>query len=286
MNRLSREKQIEIVKALVEGNSIRATTRMTGASKNTITKLLVEIGEACEQYHDKHVRNVNSKRVECDEIWSFVGKKDANCTPGERASGEVGSAWTWTAIDADSKLMISWLIGGRDGEYAYAFMSDVAERLANRVQLTTDAHSAYFTAVRESFGEAVDYAMLIKKYGKGQGSGPETRYSPAVCTGIEKKPITGNPDMTKISTSYVERQNLTMRMSMRRFTRLTNGFSKKIETLEAAVALHFMHYNFVRIHQTLGTTPAVAAGLTEKVWNVGDLVDLLSNLRFENAMLY
>ncbi|MFI5200988.1 MAG: IS1 family transposase [Candidatus Kapaibacterium sp.] len=276
MNKLNREKQIEIVKCLVEGNSIRSASRITGTSRNTVSKLILALGEACEKFHDENVKNVNSKRVECDEIWSYVGKKDANCTPAERGSGELGSVWTWTALDADSKLIVSWLIGGRDGEYAYAFMSDVASRLANRVQLTTDAHSVYLTAVRESFGDSgVDYAMLVKKYGKGEGSRPETRYSPAICTGIEKQPKLGNPDSDLISTSYVERQNLSMRMNMRRYTRLTNGFSKSIEHHIAAVAIYFMHYNFVRIHQTLRVTPAMEAGLTKHLWEIGDLVDLM-----------
>jgi len=276
MNKLTREQKIEVVKCLVEGNSIRSTSRITGVSRNALSKLLLQLGEACEAYHDEFVVNVKSKRVECDEIWSYVGKKDANCTPGERASGELGSVWTWTAIEADSKLIVSWLIGGRDGEYAYMFMKDVASRLANRVQLTTDAHNVYFTAVREAFGSnGVDYAMLIKKYGKGEGSGPDTRYSPAVCTGIEKKPKMGNPDEEFISTSYVERQNLTMRMGMRRFTRLTNAFSKSILHHTASVALYFMHYNFVRVHQTLRCSPAMEAGLTNHLWEIGDLVDLV-----------
>ncbi|MDP4200373.1 MAG: IS1 family transposase [Bacteroidota bacterium] len=283
MNRLSREKQIEVVKALVEGNSINATVRMAGVAKNTILKLLVELGEACQSYHDANVRNVTSKRVQCDEIWNFVAKKDRACTMEERSMTGIGSTWTWVAIDADSKLVLSYLVGGRDGEYAYAFMQDVADRLANRVQLTTDAHGVYLQAVRESFGEAIDYAMLIKKYGKGQ-DGPETRYSPAICTGIEKKPKIGNPNYDEISTSLIERQNLTMRMSMRRFTRLTNGYSKKIENLEAAVALHYMFYNYIRVHQTLGTTPAVSAGLTDKVWSFEDLISMFESFQFERKI--
>jgi IS1 family transposase len=283
MNKLSREKQIQVVKCLVDGNSVRATVRITGVAKNTIQKLVLDLGEACMDYHDEHVRNVASKRVECDEIWNFVQKKDANCTPGELATVGVGSVWTWIAIDADSKLVLSYLVGGRDGSYAYAFMCDVADRLANRVQLTTDAHSSYFTAIREAFAGEVDYAMLVKKYGKGEGS-PDTRYSPAICTGIEKKPKIGNPDKDYISTSYVERQNLTLRMSMRRFTRLTNGFSKKMEHLEAAVALHYMHYNFVRIHQSIRCTPAMEAGLTKKLWSMGDIVDPKEQMLFDQAL--
>ncbi len=276
MNKLSRDTQIRIVAALVEGNSIRSISRMVDVSRNTISKLLLDLGAACEKYHDEHVQNVTAERVQADEIWSYVGKKDVNCTDGEKASGKVGSQWTWTAIDPDSKLIISWLVGRRDGEYAYMFMQDVASRLANRVQLTTDAHHAYFTAVRESFGpNGVDYAMLVKKYGMGSGNGPEVRYSPGVCIGAEKKPKFGSPNADHISTSIVERQNLTMRMSMRRFTRLTNGFSKSVEHHIASIALHFMHYNFVRVHGSLRMSPAMKAGLTNHLWNLGDLVDLL-----------
>ncbi len=276
MNKLSREKQIQVLNALVEGNSIRATVRMTGVAKNTIQKLLLEIGEACQTYHDENVVGLTSKRVQCDEIWNFVGKKDKNCTPGELATVGVGSVWTWVAIDADTKLVISYLVGGRDSEYAYAFMQDVAYRIENRIQLTTDAHGAYFHAVRETFGNEVDYAMLVKKYGNVPGNSSDIRYSSGSVLSVSKLPKIGNPDMDEISTSYIERQNLTMRMSMRRFTRLTNGFSKKIENLEAAVALHYMYYNFVRIHQTIRCTPAMEAGLTKKLWSMGDIVDLLN----------
>lgn len=276
MNKLSRDAQIRIVAALVEGNSIRAISRMVDVSRNTISKLMLDLGAACEKYHDEHVQNIAAERIQADEIWSYVGKKDANCTDGEKASGQVGSQWTWTAIDPDSKLIISWLVGRRDGEYAYMFMSDVAARLANRVQLTTDAHSVYLTAVRESFGaNGVDYAMLVKKYGKGSGNSPEVRYSPGECIGIEKQPKMGNPNVDHISTSIVERQNLTMRMGMRRFTRLTNGFSKSVEHHMASIAIHFMHYNFVRVHQTLRMSPAMKAGVTNHLWKIGDLVDLL-----------
>jgi IS1 family transposase len=275
MNKLTREQKIDVVKCLVEGNSIRSTSRITSVSRNTVSKLILQLGEACEQYHDEFVVNVKTKRVECDEIWSYVGKKDVNCTPGEKVTFGVGSVWTWTAIDADSKLILSYLVGGRDGQYAYMFMKDVASRLANRVQLTTDAHGAYFTAVRGAFGEDIDYAMLIKKYGKGSGNTSDVRYSPAVCTGIEKQPKTGNPNPEFISTSYVERQNLSMRMGMRRFTRLTNGFSKSVEHHIASIAIYFMHYNFVRVHTALRCSPAMEAGLTKHLWEIGDLVDLL-----------
>ena len=276
MNRLSRDKQIEVTKCLCEGMSISATVRMTGVAMNTVLKLLVDLGDACEAYHDEHVRNLHSKRIQCDELWAFVSKKDRVCTPGELATVGVGSVWTWTAIDADSKLCVSYLVGGRDGEYAYAIMQDVAARVKNRIQLTTDAHGAYFTAVRQAFaGTGIDYAMLIKKYGKGQGNTSDVRYSPGECIGIEKKKISGNPNPDHISTSFVERQNLNMRMNNRRFTRLTNAFSKKMANLQASVALYFMHYNFVRIHQTLRCSPAMEAGVTKHLWEIGDIVDLL-----------
>lgn len=283
MNRLSREKQIEVTKCLCEGMSISATVRLTGVAMNTVMKLLVDLGEVCEEYHDRYVRNLNSRRIQCDELWAFVGKKDRNCTPAERDSGKVGSAWTFTAIDADSKLCVSYLVaGGRDAGQAYSFMRGVASRVANRIQLTTDAHSAYFTAVREAFGENnIDYAMLVKKYGPSPNN-PETRYSPAECTGIEKKPKFGEPDYRHISTSYVERSNLSVRMSNRRFTRLTNAFSKKMVNLQASVALYFMHYNFVRIHKTLRCTPAMEAGVTKKLWDVSDIVDLLNPNNWED----
>ena len=284
MNQLTRGKQIDVVKALVEGNSVRATVRMTGVAKNTIQKLLLEIGEACYQYHDTHVRNLKSKRIQCDEIWNFVYAKDKNLPAGLRNRDDHGSIWTWTAIDSDSKLAVSWLCGKRDAEDGEFFMRDVADRLANRVQLTTDGHTAYLVAVDAAFNGDVDYAMLVKRYGKAP-EGPETRYSPAICTGAKKTPITGNPDNDHISTSYVERQNLTMRMSMRRFTRLTNAFSKKLINLQAAVALHYMYYNFVRVHQSLQKqTPAMVAGLTDHKWSVGGLIDLLDNFRFEAAL--
>jgi IS1 family transposase len=276
MNRLSREKQIEVVKCLVEGMSLRATVRMTGVALNTVTKLLVDLGKVCQEYHDTHVRNLKSERIQCDELWAFVAKKDRACSPSEKATVGIGSVWTWTAIDADSKLCASYLVGGRDGEYAYQFMSDVASRLTNRVQLTTDAHSAYLTAVRESFHNEIDYAMLVKKYGNAVGNSPDVRYSPGVCTGIEKQPKIGKPEPEHISTSYVERQNLNMRMNNRRFTRLTNAFSKKLENLQASVALYFIHYNFVRIHQSLRCSPAMEAGISKRLWDVGDIVDLLN----------
>ena len=273
MNRLDKAKQIQVVNALVEGNSIRATVRMTGVSKNTIAKLLVELGAACSEYMNKTLVNLPSKRIQCDEIWSFVGAKQKNVTPKMAAKQVCGDVWTWVALDADTKLVCSWLVGRRDVGCATEFIQDLAGRLANRVQLTTDGHKPYLNAVADGFGEDIDYAMLVKIY--GNDSEGEKRYSPAVCTGCKQEPKIGEPDPKHISTSYVERQNLTMRMQMRRFTRLTNAFSKKIENHVASIALHYMHYNFVRIHQTVRVTPAMAAGLTDHLWSVADLVSLL-----------
>jgi IS1 family transposase len=273
MNRLDPKTRAQVVRCLVDGVSLRATSRITGASKNTITKLLCELGAACRAYHDQHVRGVTSKRVQCDEIWSFVYGKDKNLSDAAKATGEKGSMWTWTAIDADSKLVISYLIGGRDAGYAWAFMQDVAERVANRVQLTTDGHKPYLAAVDAAFSGEIDYAILIKEYGETDaGAG---RYSPANCCGTIRKPVTGCPEAEHVSTSYVERQNLTMRMALRRFTRLTNGFSKKLANLEHAVSLHFAYYNFCRVHQTLRVTPAMEAGLTDRVWSIDDLIALM-----------
>src|SRR6266446_3075180 len=273
MNRLPVEKRATILGLLVEGNSLRATSRLADVSINTVTKLLVDLGEACTEYHDIHVRNVRSQRVQCDEIWCFVGAKAKNVTPEKQGQGW-GDTWTWTALDADSKLCLSYRIGGRDGVIAFEFMQDLAARLANRVQLTTDGHRVYLNAVEDAFGSEIDYAMLVKIYGAPQDT-PETRYSPAICMGARKAIISGAPNHNHISTSYVERQNLTMRMSMRRFTRLTNAFSKKVENLEHAVALHYMHYNFCRIHQTLRVTPAMEAGIADRLWTVRDIAELL-----------
>ncbi len=273
MNKLSPAKRAAVVAALVEGNSIRATCRMTDVAKNTVTKLLVDLGRACEEYQSQVIVNLTSQRVQCDEIWAFVGCKQAKVGVTKLEGAWLGDAWTWTALDADSKLVISWFVGGRDAGFAEVFMSDVASRLANRVQLTTDGHRAYLTAVSGAFGDAIDYAQLVKLYGAEPDG--ERRYSPSRFQGTEKHVVTGAPDLDHVSTSYVERQNLTMRMSMRRFTRLTNGFSKKVENLQAAVALHFMHYNSCRIHQTLRITPAMAAGVSDRVWEVSDLVALI-----------
>jgi IS1 family transposase len=272
MNKLSTVKRVAVVSALVEGCSIRSTVRMTGVSKNTISKLLLELGAACTRYQDETLRNLRCKRVQCDEIWSFVGGKDKNL-PEEKKNAGLGSVWTWTAIDADTKLIASWLVGSRDAASAYEFMQDVASRIKTRVQLTTDGHKPYLAAVDDAFGSDIDYAVLQKLYGSEQSD--EKRYSPAVCIGTKQETIVGSPDPKHISTSYVERQNLTMRMSMRRFTRLTNAFSKKVENHAAAVALYFMYYNFGRVHQTLRVTPAMEAGVTGHIWSVEEIVGLL-----------
>jgi IS1 family transposase len=273
MNKLDTAKRSQIVRCLVDGVSIRGTVRITGASKNTIAKLLVELGAACSEYLDKTLVNLNSKRIQCDEIWSFVGAKEKNVTPKMAAKKFCGDAWTWVAIDADTKLICSWLIAKRDPASATQFIEDLAGRLSNRVQLTTDGLKLYLTAIDNAFGSDIDYAMLVKIYGIDPEG--EKRYSPAICTSCESHTITGSPDRKHVSTSYIERQNLTMRMSMRRFTRLTNAFSKKLENHIATVAIHTMYYNFVRIHQTLRVTPAMAAGLTDRLWDVEDLVGLL-----------
>ena len=270
MNRLTTDRRKAVVAALVEGNSIRATVRMTGVAKNTVTKLLVDLGTVCSIYQDEAMRDLPCERVQCDEIWAFVYAKQRNVPPEKR--GEAGDVWTWVAIDADTKLVPTYRVGGRDMGEAQAFISDLAKRLRHRVQLTTDANRPYLRAVDNAFGE-IDYAQLHKIYGRAPEA--ETRYSPAVCIGADAYPLRGDPDPDHISTSYVERQNLTMRMSMRRFTRLTNAFSKKVENLAAAVSLHFMHYNFCRVHKTLGTTPAVAAGVTDHVWTLDELIGLL-----------
>lgn len=278
MNKLDTKTRAQILHMLVEGTSMRAISRMTGVSINTVTKLLEDAGRVCAAYHYDNVRNVKAKRVQCDEIWSFVYAKQKNVAAATKAPEEAGDAWTWTAIDADSKLIVSYLVGGRDGGYAYDFMQDVAERLANRVQLTTDGHKAYLEAVEGAFGIDVDYAMLVKLYGTAPESA-KGRYSPAECIGARKEPMVGRPDERHISTSYVERQNLTMRMSMRRFTRLTNGFSKKLENHIHMLSLYFVHYNFCRVHKTLRMSPAMAAGidpvLHDMEWIVG-LIDAIA----------
>lgn len=274
MNRLSTEKRAAIVAALVEGNSIRATCRMTGTAKGTVTKLLVDLGHACMSHHHATVRGLKSERVQCDEIWAFCFAKQKNVRPDKVGELGYGDVWTWTGLDADSKLMVSYYVGGREAQDAQAFIGDLAQRLTNRVQLTTDGHRPYLKAIRDNFGVDVDFAQMIKTYGRDLREGAQ-RYSPPICTGIDVIVRSGDPDPTAISTSYVERSNLQMRMSMRRFTRLTNAHSKKLENLMCAVALHFAYYNFVRVHSTLKTTPAVAAGVADHVWTLQELIGLL-----------
>lgn len=264
MNKLPLKTRAQILAMLCEGMSMRAISRMTGASINTVSKLLVDAGQACAEYHDETVRDVKASRVQCDEIWSFTYAKQKNVKDAKTAPDGAGDTWTWTALDADSKLLVSFYIGGRDADYAREFLDDVKSRLANRVQLTSDGHRAYLEAVRGAFGNDVDYAQLVKIYGHAPENA-KGRYSPADCTGIKKTPITGNPDDAHISTSYVERQNLTMRMHMRRFTRLTNAFSKKLENHACMVALYTVFYNFCKIHKTLRVTPAMEAGLSDTV---------------------
>ncbi|MDB5349328.1 MAG: uncharacterized protein JWN86_575 [Planctomycetota bacterium] len=271
MNKLNTAKRVAIISALVEGNSLRSTQRMTGVSINTVTKLLVDAGEACARYQHETLRNLPCKRIQCDEIWSFCYAKAKNVPLEKQGILGYGDVWNWTALCADTKLVPSWLVGARDGIHASHFIADLASRLANRAQLTTDGHKPYLEAVEGAFGGEIDYAMLIKLYG-GSPDG-EHRYSPAECTGAIKTPIVGTPDEAHISTSFVERQNLTMRM--RRFTRLTNGFSKKLANLEAAVALHYMDYNFVRRHKTLRVSPAMAAGVSSKLWSIEDVVAII-----------
>ena len=273
MNRLSIEKRTRILAALVEGNSIRATVRMTGHSKNTIAKLLVDIGRACEAYQDAVLTDLNSTDVQCDEIRSFVGVKNKNVPEDKQDEFGYGDVWTFTAIDSDTKLVPTWLVGERTAESARLFIQDLQTRLRGRVQLTTDGFKPYVSAVGDAFGDNVDYAVLVKHYGVPPER--DSRYSPAVCTGTDKRTVRGCPDPTKINTSYVERQNLTMRMHMRRFTWLTDAFSRKVENHTAAVALHFMNYNFCRRHKTLGTTPAVAAGVADHEWTIREIAELV-----------
>jgi IS1 family transposase len=275
MNRLDPARQAQVIACLVEGNSIRSTVRMTGVAKNTVAKLLVEIGAACAKYQDETFRNLKLNRIQCDEIWSFVYAKQKNVTTEMLSDKHAGDVWTWTAIDSETKLVPCWMIGGRDAVAAHAFINDLAGRLATRVQLTTDGFKAYLSAIEGAFGADIDYAMLVKIYGETVEG--QKRYSPAECLGCKKEKRIGDPDPKHISTSYVERQNLTMRMSMRRFTRLTNAFSKKVENHAAALALHFMYYNFARKHQTLKMSPAMAAGITTKLWSIADIVALLDN---------
>jgi IS1 family transposase len=276
MNKLTQAKRVQIIAALVEGNSIRATCRMTGAAKGIVLKLVVDLGKACAAYQDRAIRRLICKQIQCDEIWSFCYAKDKNLPDHLKGKLGFGDVWTWTAIDADTKLIVSYLVGDRSAHYAKKFIDDLASRLAHRVQLTTDGYKAYLTAAEGAFGAEVDYAMLDKIYNAPPNKGT-TRYSPAECCGTKKVKVKGNPDMAQVSTSFVERQNLTMRMSMRRMTRLTNAFSKKLENQAHAVALHFMHYNFCRIHQTLRVTPAIEAGIANHVWSLEEIANLLDS---------
>lgn len=274
MNRLSREKQKQIIASLIEGNSIRATCRMTDTAKGTVLKLLADVGKACKEYQDKVLRDLHCKRIQCDEIWSFCYAKDKNVPEDKKGKFGFGDIWTFTALCADTKLVPAWHIGRRNLQNAMHFMSDLASRLKNRVQLTTDGHGMYLEAVMGTFGIEVDYSQLVKLYGNNPEK--EVRYSPAKCIGTVKNHVNGKYEPKNISTSYVERQNLTMRMSMRRFTRLTNAFSKKVENLGHAVALHFMYYNFCRIHRSLRVTPAMAAGVTDRLWEIEDILKLMN----------
>jgi IS1 family transposase len=274
MNRLPLQTRARIIGLLVEGNSLRATSRLCDVSINTVTKLLADVGKAAIAYHDEHVRDVRVCRLQCDEIWCFVGGKKKNVSPEQKAEGW-GDTWTWTAIDADTKLCLLCLVGGRDAGWADEFMQDCARRIRGRVQIATDGHRVYLDAVEGAFRDGVDYAMLQKIYGAPSDE-EQRRYSPAKCIGCDMKVVSGNPGPKHVSTSFVGRQNLTMRMGMRRFTRRTNAFSKKVENHIAAVALHFIHYNFARIHKTLRITPAMAAGLSDHVWSL-EKIALLAN---------
>lgn len=288
MKQLDNSRRAQVVRLLIEGNSIRSTVRITGVAKNTIVKLLMELGCACAEYHNRHVLGLKVRRMQCDEIWSFVGAKAKNTSAEKKAEGW-GDVWTWTGIDADTKLCISYLVGGRDGGWAHDFMEDCAKRIKNRVQIATDGHKAYLDAVEDAFGADINYAQLHKIYG-APSEDEQRRYSPARCIGCGMKVVSGNPDPKHVSTSYVERSNLSMRMGMRRSTRLTNGFSKKVDNHQHMVALYFLYYNFGRIHQTLRSTPAMEAGLCDHVWDIEDICALLpgkkpSTVRVENEMI-
>jgi IS1 family transposase len=274
MNKLPIEKRVQILSMLCEGSSMRSISRVADCSINTVTKLLIDAGKACSAFHDDKVRGVKAKRIQVDEIWSFTYAKQKNTAKAKRQDLAYGDTWTWTAIEADTKLLVSWLVGGRDGDYAMGFMDDLRSRLANRVQLTSDGHRAYLEAVEGAFGGDIDYAQLVKLYGAASESA-KGRYSPAECIGARKERIEGNPDMKHVSTSYAERQNLTMRMQMRRFTRLTNAFSKKFENHMHMVALYTVWYNFVKLHKAHRMTPAMAAGVTDKLWSMADLAEMV-----------
>jgi len=278
MNKLPIEKRRQILAMLCEGSSMRSISRIVDVSINTVSKLLVEAGEACLVIHDETVRNVKAGRIQCDEIWSFCYAKARSVPTAKAAPDGAGDVWTWTAIDADTKLMVSYFVGDRGAESAMCLMDDLRARLANRVQLTTDGHKAYLEAVEGAFGGDVDFAQLVKLYGAAEGRGPEKRYSPAECTGIRKRAVEGRPDMAHVSTSHVERMNLSIRMQNRRFTRLTNAFSKKLDNHIHALALYFAFYNFCRIHKSLRVTPAMAAGVTDRLWSLDDVIAKIDEL--------
>jgi IS1 family transposase len=284
MNRLDIATQAKVISCLVEGCSLRATVRMTGVALNTITKLLADIGRACDDYFDANVRNLKVRRLQCDEIWCFIGAKAKNTRIEKKAKFGWGDIWTWVGIDADTKLVVSYMVGNRDGGWAEEFMKDCASRIRNRVQITTDGHAVYLKAVEEAFGADIDYAMLQKIYGAPTDT-EIRRYSPAKCIGCDMKVVSGDPDPKHVSTSYVERQNLTMRMHMRRFTRLTNAFSKKLSNHRHSVALHYMFYNYCRVHQTLKVTPAMEAGISDHVWSLEELCALMPKPVVKESMI-
>jgi IS1 family transposase len=287
MNKLPIEKRVQIINMLVEGNSMRATSRIADVSINTVTKLLVDVGYACMNFHNEMVKDLKCQRVQADEIWSFIGSKEKNTTPESKEEGN-GDVWTWVGIDADTKLVVSWFVGNRSAESASKFMNDMASRIVTSMQLTTDGHVPYLKAVSDAFGTNIDFAQLVKVYGSisdGENA-TERKYSPSKLKSINKIPICGNPDEAHISTSYIERQNLTMRMHMRRFTRLTNAFSKKIENHCHAVALHFVYYNFCKIHKSLRVTPAMEAKLTKKPMTIEDIAKLVVDAKPSRPATY
>jgi IS1 family transposase len=275
MNRLSVERRAQVIRCLVDGNSVRATVRITDVSKPTILKLLADVGAVCSAYQYEHLHGLTCRRIQCDEAWSFVYSKAKNVPEKHRGEWGFGDVWLWTAICADCKLIPAWHLGTRDADAAWVFMRDLANRLTNRVQLTTDGHRAYLDAVDGAFGTSIDYAMLVKQYGNAPATTPERRYSPAVCLGTERTVIHGQPDPKHISTSYIERSNLTIRMGNRRYTRLTNAFSKKVENHGHHLALHFMYYNYARQHQTLRVSPAMEAGVSYHLWSIEEIAGLL-----------
>jgi IS1 family transposase len=277
MNKLPVATRVQILSMLVEGSSLRSISRIVGVSINTVTKLLVDAGRTCAEFHDRNVRKVEPKHLQCDEIWNFCYSKKKNLPTAKAAPEGAGDVWTWTAIDAESKLMVSWLMGSRDSNCAYQFLRDLRTRVAGRPQITTDGHKPYIQGMAAAFGDDVDYAQLVKLFGPDTGAGSERRYSPPVCIGTRTHVISGSPDKDHVNTSFAERQNLTMRMSMRRFTRLTNAFSKKFENQAHMLAIYFVHYNWMRKHKTLGTTPAIAAGLTPNQMTMADIVQLIDS---------